>query len=219
MRRKVVCKNDPGWLISGCKFVGGLDITERPDGHLVAVLAVLSFPELCFLFNLSSVAAEEMSYVPGVLGAREAPHFIRLMTDLFKTHPEITRDKIVFIVDGNGVLHERGFGSACHVGVVADVMCIGAAKNYHPCSGVPAIAPIESLVRPGDWVQLGSIPAAVVKSSGSKPIYVSVGHRMSLESSVDFLMRCCPRYRIPEPIRSADHLSRELAKHATTDLG
>jgi deoxyribonuclease V len=172
-----------------------------------------------FLFHLSSVASEHTPYVPGLLGAREAPHFISLIEDLFRAHQEINRDEIVFIVDGNGVLHERGFGSACHVGVIGDVRCIGAAKNYYPCPGVPPVAPIESLTRRGDWVQLGSIAAAVVKTSDSKPMYVSVGHRMSLQTSVDFVMRCCPKYRIPEPIRSADHLSREIAKHSTYNVG
>ena len=210
MSNHVICEDGPGWTLSSVEYVAGLDITEASNGRLVACLSLLKFPSLIHIANLTYVVDEPFEYTPGLLGFRESPHYVALIKRLFKEHPYISKDAIVFLIDGNGVLHERRFGSACHVGIDADVISIGVAKNYYIAPGLPSDPP--SLARKGDWSQLGSMAAAVVKTAEAKPVFVSVGHRISLESSIALLLACCPKYRIPEPIRSADHVSRVLAK-------
>ena len=210
MSAQVITTDDPGWSVTSLRYVAGLDISAASDDRLVVCLSLLSFPQLQKVTHLTEVVTEHAEYQPGLLGFRESPHYVNLINRLFSEYPYITRDIIVFIIDGNGVLHERRFGSACHVGLAANVISIGVAKNYYLMSGLPPEPPL--VTTKGDWCELGSIAAAVVKTADAKPIFVSVGHRISLASSIAIVLQCCPKYRIPEPIRAADHLSRLLAK-------
>nr|XP_038021417.1 endonuclease V isoform X4 [Anas platyrhynchos] len=117
----------------------------------------------------------------------------------------------VLLVDGNGLLHHRGFGVACHLGVLTDLPCIGVAKNLLQVDGLARDElhreQIRSLQREGDTFPLtgtsGSVLGMALRScNSSKPLYISVGHRVSLETAVRLVQSCC-RYRIPEPIRQA----------------
>ncbi|XP_030062466.1 endonuclease V isoform X2 [Microcaecilia unicolor] len=126
-------------------------------------------------------------------------------------------DLEVLLVDGNGVLHHRGFGVACHLGVLTGLPCIGIAKNLLQVSGLENDELHKEQIRS---LQMGGDSFPLVESSGrvlgmalksceksTKPVYVSVGHKMSLESAVR-LIHCCCKYRVPEPIRQADIRSR-----------
>ncbi|XP_075296915.1 endonuclease V isoform X4 [Opisthocomus hoazin] len=127
----------------------------------------------------------------------------------------------VLLVDGNGLLHPRGFGVACHLGVLTDLPCIGVAKNLLQTDGVVRDElhreQIRSLQREGDTFPLtgtsGRVLGTVLRSSRNsyRPLYVSVGHRVCLETAVRLVRSCC-RYRIPEPIRQADIRSREYIR-------
>ncbi|XP_038021418.1 endonuclease V isoform X5 [Anas acuta] len=126
----------------------------------------------------------------------------------------------VLLVDGNGLLHHRGFGVACHLGVLTDLPCIGVAKNLLQVDGLARDElhreQIRSLQREGDTFPLtgtsGSVLGMALRScNSSKPLYISVGHRVSLETAVRLVQSCC-RYRIPEPIRQADIRSREYIR-------
>uniref|UniRef100_A0A8C6ZHC4 Endonuclease V n=1 Tax=Nothoprocta perdicaria TaxID=30464 RepID=A0A8C6ZHC4_NOTPE len=126
----------------------------------------------------------------------------------------------VLLVDGNGLLHHRGFGVACHLGVLTDLPCIGVAKNLLQVDGLARDElhreQIRSLQMEGDTFPLtgtsGNVLGMVLRScnSSSKPLYVSVGHRVCLETAVSLVKSCC-RYRIPEPIRQVQRLG-ELRK-------
>ncbi|XP_050175262.1 endonuclease V isoform X16 [Myiozetetes cayanensis] len=127
----------------------------------------------------------------------------------------------VLLVDGNGVLHHRGFGVACHLGVLTDLPCVGVAKNLLQVDGLVRDElhreQIRSLQRSGDTFPLtgtsGRVLGMALRSyhNSSKPLYVSVGHRVSLDTAVRLVGSCC-RYRVPEPIRQADIRSREYIR-------
>ncbi|XP_063455546.1 endonuclease V isoform X20 [Pan paniscus] len=122
------------------------------------------------------------------------------------TFPELE----VLLVDGNGVLHHRGFGVACHLGVLTDLPCVGVAKKLLQVDGLENNAlhkeKIRLLQTRGDSFPLlgdsGTVLGMALRSHdrSTRPLYISVGHRMSLEAAVR-LTCCCCRFRIPEPVR------------------
>ena len=102
--------------------------------------------------------------------------------------------------------HPRRFGLACHIGLLAAIPAVGVAKSrllgqYQP----PGPGR-------GEWTPLidgGETVGAVLRTrSNTRPLFVSVGHRISLRSAIDYVLRCAPAFRLPEPIRFADRLSR-----------
>jgi deoxyribonuclease V len=110
------------------------------------------------------------------------------------------------LIDGQGLAHPRRLGLACHVGVLADLPTIGVAKSR-------LIGEHEPLgTERGQWTPLtdhGETIGAVLRTRlYTRPVYVSTGHRVSLPTAIDFVLRCSPRFRLPEPIRLADRLSR-----------
>ncbi|XP_067571086.1 endonuclease V isoform X5 [Pseudorca crassidens] len=133
------------------------------------------------------------------------------------SYPELE----VLFVDGNGVLHHRGFGVACHLGVVTDLPCIGVAKKLLQVDGLENNALHKEKVRllkaGGDSFPLmggsGTVLGMALKSHdhSTKPLYVSVGHKMSLEAAVRLTHGCC-KFRIPEPVRQADIRSRDYIR-------
>ncbi|XP_010352561.1 endonuclease V isoform X6 [Rhinopithecus roxellana] len=137
------------------------------------------------------------------------------------SYPELE----VLLVDGNGVLHHRGFGVACHLGVLTDLPCVGVAKKLLQVDGLENNAlhkeKIRLLQTRGDSFPLlgdsGTVLGMALRSHdhSTRPLYVSVGHKMSLEAAVR-LTCCCCKFRIPEPVRQADICSRE---HIRKSLG
>uniref|UniRef100_A0A8D1EME5 Endonuclease V n=1 Tax=Sus scrofa TaxID=9823 RepID=A0A8D1EME5_PIG len=134
----------------------------------------------------------------------------------------------VLFVDGNGVLHHRGFGVACHLGVLTDVPCIGVAKKLLQVDGLENDAAHREKIRllkaGGDSFPLmggsGAVLGMALKSHdhSTKPLYVSVGHKMSLETAVRLTHSCC-RFRIPEPVRQADIRSRDYIRRTLAVQG
>ncbi len=140
-------------------------------------------------------------YVPGLLSFREAPALLSALR-LLRCKPD------VFMFDGQGYAHPRRFGLACHVGLLIDRPSIGCAKSLlvgecqAPAERKGSTSPIS---HSGERVGM-----AVRTRDGVKPVYVSAGHRLSLEAAVRITLACCDRYRLPEPTRLADILvSRE----------
>ena len=139
------------------------------------------------------------------------------------------------MLDGNGLLHPRSFGIACHLGVLADIPTIGVAKNLLVVDGLDAKSVKEQTIkeqretdtngnnpsRDGQYTKLigqsGKVwGAAIVKPNQCKPIYVSVGHKISLDTAVTIVKKC-QQSRIPEPIRQADLRSREYVNCTLLD--
>ncbi|XP_068769776.1 endonuclease V isoform X2 [Struthio camelus] len=171
-------------------------------------------------------------YIAGFLAFREVPFLVEAIQRLQQKEPRLKPQ--VLLVDGNGLLHHRGFGVACHLGVLTDLPCIGVAKNLLQVDGLARDElhreQIRSLQTEGDAFPLtgtsGKVLGMVLRSynNSSKPLYISVGHRVCLETAVHLVKSCC-RYRIPEPIRQGFYwkaeprgLSTDMAWHVNMFL-
>ncbi|XP_050764602.1 endonuclease V [Gymnogyps californianus] len=206
---------------AGLERVGGVDLSyiKGDDTRACASLVVLSYPALEVLYEDCRMVAVSAPYVAGFLAFREVPFLVDAVQRLQQEEPGLKPQ--VLLVDGNGLLHPRGFGVACHLGVLADLPCIGVAKNLLQVDGLVRDElhreQIRSLQREGDTFPLtgasGRVLGMVLRSynNSSKPLYISVGHRVCLETAVRLVKSCC-RFRIPEPIRQADIRSREYIR-------
>ena len=180
--------------------VAGLDVHYAPRTGLTwAAVAILSFPDLVLQESVLACVATRFPYVPGLLSFCEAPAMLLALANA-------TRRPDLLMVDGQGLAHPRRFGLACHVGVLSGLPSIGVAKSRlvgrhaDPAAGRGAWQPL---------IDKGETIGAVLRSrAATKPVYVSVGHRVGLESAIDLVLRCAPRFRVPEPVRIADRLSR-----------
>ncbi|XP_071966055.1 endonuclease V-like isoform X2 [Antedon mediterranea] len=158
-------------------------------------------------------------YISGFLAFREVSFLVDCIEKLKHEKPEYMPQ--VMFVDGNGMLHPRGFGVACHLGVITDMVTIGVAKKLLHVDGIEKDAShaekIKQLTKGGESFPLsgssGKILGKVLRvcDESSNPVYVSVGHKISLETAVDLVHRCS-KHRIPEPIRQADIRSREFLR-------
>ncbi|HZH28938.1 MAG TPA: deoxyribonuclease V [Azospirillaceae bacterium] len=138
-------------------------------------------------------------YVPGFLSFREAPAMVAALA-LLPEPPDLV------VVDGQGLAHPRRLGIACHVGVLTGLPTIGIAKSIlvgrHGPLG-PARGERAPMVHRREVVGM-----ALRTRDGTQPVYVSVGHRVGLDTAVELALRLSPKYRISEPVRLADRISR-----------
>ncbi|KAJ2004618.1 hypothetical protein GGI04_002451 [Coemansia thaxteri] len=201
--------------------IGGVDISyprNSPERAVVA-LVVLAYPSLEILYDECAEIDITVPYKAGFLAFREMEAYRSAFARLHRSRPELWPQ--VVLVDGNGTLHPRRFGSACHLGVALGMPTIGVAKNFLHIDGVPADAralkhhfqqpgaPTEVLLRSADAVY--GMAVAPAGGDATNPVFVSSGHRVSLRTAVD-IVRLCSRHRVPEPIRVADQRSRALAR-------
>ncbi|KAJ1858724.1 hypothetical protein LPJ73_001876 [Coemansia sp. RSA 2703] len=202
----------------GLRLVGGVDISypRTTADTAVVALTILSFPALHTLYTHVQRTQITQPYVAGYLAFREMPAYQQAFAHLRETHPELWPQ--VVLVDGNGTLHPRAFGSACHLGVLEDVPTVGVAKNLLHLEGVGLDAAGVKRAFAGDpglsQLAVGELGMAVAPPAECKarnPVFVSPGHRVSQETAV-WLVRRCSVYRVPEPIRVADQRSREVVR-------
>ncbi|XP_061335783.1 endonuclease V isoform X1 [Pezoporus flaviventris] len=214
LRASVVEEDTEQWQkdssFPGLERVGGVDLSyiRGDESSACASLVVLSYPALEVLYEDCRMVAVSAPYVAGFLAFREVPFLVEAVQRLQQEEPKLKPQ--VLLVDGNGLLHPRGFGVACHLGVLTDLPCIGVAKNLLQVDGLAKDElhreQIRSLQREGDTFPLtgasGRLLGMVLRScnNSSRPLYVSVGHRVCLGTAVRLVQSCC-RYRIPEPIR------------------
>lgn len=177
-------------------FVAGIDIsTNRYTGMGRAAVVVLTFPGL----EEVEVARQErpltMPYVPGLLSFREVPIILGAMARLAHA-PDL------MVVDGQGIAHPRRFGIASHLGVLLDRPAIGCAKSI--LRGRHAPLPDEVGAR-APMIDRGEVVGMALRTRRhANPIYISLGHRITLKTAVDYVERCCRGgYRLPEPTRLA----------------
>jgi deoxyribonuclease V len=181
--------------------IGGVDVHfDRSGSRAQAAVVVMSFPGLRLIERAVARTRVYFPYLPGLLSFRELPPVIAAMS-MLKTLPDL------LICDGQGFAHPRRFGMACHLGVVTDIPSIGAAKTR--LLGIYPELPEER----GAWVPMtdrAEVVGAVLRTrTGVKPLFVSVGHRISLPTAVGIVLDCTPRYRLPETTRLADRLARQ----------
>jgi deoxyribonuclease V len=190
--------------IGAVRRVAGVDVGFEQEGRVTrAAVAVLDYPGLALVDQAVVRVATRFPYVPGLLSFREAPAVLAAFEQV-----AVAPDLILY--DGQGIAHPRRFGIASHVGLLLDCPSIGVAKSR--LVGEHRTPPD----RRGAWTPLldegesggtETIGAVLRTRKGVKPVYVSIGHRVSLESAVRWTMACCTKYRLPETTRHAHRLA------------
>lgn len=199
--RRVVCEDAHGPV----RRVAGVDVGLPGGGTRGrAAIAVLDFPSLALIETAVAESEVNFPYVPGLLSFRELPVVLQALERL-SAPPDL------LLVDGHGRAHPRRCGIACHLGVLTDLPSIGVAKSRL----VGRHEPVPQ--RRGAWVPLRDgeeIIGAVLRTRvGVHPVYVSIGHRVSLERAVDWVMACTTRYRLPETTRAAHALASGIVRN------
>ncbi|KAH9759965.1 endonuclease v [Citrus sinensis] len=185
-------------------------------------IVVLDLQTLQIVYEDYSLLRLQVPYVPGFLAFREAPVLLSLLDNMKKRANHFYPQ--VLMVDGNGLLHPRGFGLASHIGVLANLTTIGLHHvDGLTHSGVRQLLDAKENNNE-DIIPLmggsGSTWGVAMRSTPDtlKPIFISVGHCISLDTAVMIVKMTC-KYRVPEPIRQADIRSRDyLQKHQSTCL-
>jgi deoxyribonuclease V len=184
------------------KTVAGVDLSlndEKNEGH--AVVVVLSYPELEVIEARYATAPLLMPYISGLLSFRESPVALEAFAQV-QTVPDL------IFVDGQGQAHPRGFGIACHLGVLLDVPAIGIAKSrlygeFDP-DALPDTTPAS--VPLWDRARRHVIGSVVHTKPRTNPLFVSPGHKVSVDSTTRLALACLRGYRLPEPTRQAHNL-------------
>lgn len=193
LRKRVISKREFGDL----KTVAGADLSVlKNENKLICGIIMFSYSGLAEIERVYSVSDEKFPYLPGLLAFREGPAIIETFNKL-RQKPDL------LIIDGQGIAHPRGFGIACHVGVLLGVPSMGIAKKrlYGKYD--------EPGKKRGSWTPLLSKEEDVIGSvlrtrDGKNPVFVSLGHKIDTDSAREIALECARGYRIPEPTRRAD---------------
>ena len=172
-----------------------------PHNRARAVVAIFSYPELQPLETVVHEEAVRFPYIPGLLSFRETPPLLSAFEKL-KNTPD------VLLVDGQGLAHPRRFGIASHLGVLFDMPSVGCAKSIlcgKPAGELPREAGSTVPLVDTDGTTIGAL---LRTRDGVSPVVVSVGNKVNLDWAVKFVLSCCRGFRIPEPIRFADAISK-----------
>lgn len=195
LRGQVIVEDD----LPTVRYVAGVDAGYQEQNKLTqAAVAVLSFPDLQLCDQAIARCPTQFPYIPGFLSFREVPAVLEALEQL-----SIVPD--LLLCDGQGLAHPRRFGIACHLGILTNLPTIGVAKSRFIGTHDP-LSPER-----GSWQPLldrGETVGAVLRSrSHVNPLYISIGHRISLPTALDYVLRCTPRYRLPETTRMSDRLA------------
>nr|VFK13074.1 MAG: Endonuclease V [Candidatus Kentron sp. LPFa]VFK13273.1 MAG: Endonuclease V [Candidatus Kentron sp. LPFa]VFK24277.1 MAG: Endonuclease V [Candidatus Kentron sp. LPFa]VFK66096.1 MAG: Endonuclease V [Candidatus Kentron sp. UNK]VFK70262.1 MAG: Endonuclease V [Candidatus Kentron sp. UNK] len=198
LRHRVITRD----ALGAARYVAGIDVGfERNNTITRAAVAVLTFPALELHQQAIARRATSFPYVPGLLSFREAPAVLDALEKLRAT-PDI------LLCDGQGIAHPRRLGIASHLGVSTDLPSIGVAKSR--LFGVHGPVPEEK----GRWTPLlagqqdNEVIGAVLRTRERvKPLYISIGHRVCLDTAIEYVMACVTRYRLPETTRWAHRLA------------
>ncbi len=184
------------------KTIAGLDCAFSKDmKRICAAVLVFTYPDIELIETQSAVEDVTFPYIPGLLSFREAPVCIKAAEKLKHT-PDL------FLIDGQGIAHPRKMGLAAHLGLFFDKPAIGCAKSRL----------IGKYKEPGK--EKGSfsllthneetIGAVLRTRTNVKPLFISGGHKCTLEDAIEFTLACSIKYRLPEPTRQAHHTVTKL---------
>ncbi|MFX1535159.1 MAG: endonuclease V [Promethearchaeota archaeon] len=201
MRKKIVLQDHP--KLSQAKYIGGTDVSFFSDGRACAGIVTLELPDLSVVEFTYSIYVPSIPYVPTFLAFRELSGLLVAYNKL-KTKPDI------ILVDGNGILHPYGVGIASQLGIQLETPTIGAAKKLLVGTYEKTALKKKGSISP-IFQNNQQIGAAVLTREKNKPIFVSSGHLISLPTAIDVVLKCT-RWRIPEPTRLADKLTREKVR-------
>ncbi|MCZ6678245.1 MAG: deoxyribonuclease V [Candidatus Poribacteria bacterium] len=189
LRDRVIRQNQ----FAQIRTVAGVDLGFKKDIARASVV-VLSFPELELVDGVLVESPVRFPYIPGLLSFREIP-------PLLKAFDRLSIEPDLIIADGQGIAHPRRFGLASHLGLVVDKPTIGCAKSRLWGRHKEPKSESGSIEYLYDNQEI--IGAAVRTRANVSVVYVSIGHRISLDSAIRLTLACCQNYRLPETTRYA----------------
>lgn len=178
----------------------------REANRAIGCVVVYRYPEMVEIERQFATVALEFPYVPGLLSFREIPVLLAALQKL-KVTPDL------LFCDGQGYAHPRRLGLASHLGVLLDKPSIGCAKSI--LIGTHGVLKEKA----GSWTDLldpkaneERIGAVLRTRAGVRPVYISQGNRISLETAVRLTLTVSDGFRIPRPTRDADHFAGEIKR-------
>lgn len=217
LKNQLILHDEHDWTLDTLLYVGGLDISadDLNINRACATFTVMSFPDMELLYQDTIEIEISIPYVPGFLAFREVPFYL----DLIRRNTTQYQPQVI-LIDGNGILHTREFGCACHLGVLTGIPTIGVGKTFFYIDGITRAEvkkQSECLSYAGDSRNIvgksGKVWGAMMRATedSKQPLIISIGHKMSLDTAIDIVYTCC-KFRVPEPIRQADRISRAALK-------
>ncbi|HSR13250.1 MAG TPA: deoxyribonuclease V [Thermodesulfobacteriota bacterium] len=208
LARKVILKHPASPFTT---IAAGDVAYARGDERIFAVVLLFTYPGLILLESASAASKVSFQYIPGLFSFREAPVLLKAFSRL-KTKPDL------ILVEGQGIAHPRSLGIASHLGLILDVPSIGCAKSRlfgdsrEPGPERGSRTPLLS-----GWEEIGAV---LRTRTGVKPVFVSPGHKIDLETSVAIVLSTSRGYRLPEPLRLAHiQANRRRKEHAERQAG
>ena len=195
-------------LTGKVKYIAGADVAYFDQmKRCVGAVTLMKFPELDIIEQTSAVLNVQFPYIPGYLTFREAPVLLKAFEKL-----QHTPDLIIF--DGQGIAHRQKMGIAAHLGVILDIPSIGCAKSRlignfdNPAPEKGSFSPL--------FYKGNEIGAVVRTRKGTKPVFVSPGQKITIPEAIDWVLKCSPKFRVPEPVRQShiavNRLKSELVR-------
>lgn len=182
------------------EIVAGVDVGyKRKDNFSRAAIVVLETKNFKLIDQATAMVSTPFPYVSGYLSFRE-------VGPIYQAYQKLDHKPDILVCDGQGIAHPRNFGLACHLGLILDKPCLGVAKSR-------LVGQYNNPgQKKGDWTPLyhnNQVIGSVVRTRDKvKPVFVSPGHKISLETAREFVLRMALKYRLPEPTRLAHQLSQ-----------
>ena len=224
LKEKLIKTDDPS--LQNIKYIAGVDISFLKSNNNndknspqigISALVICDYKTLKIVYEDYKLVTIDEPYIPGFLAFREVKHFINLINDLKKNVPKYIPQAI--LVDGNGIFHNKGFGLASHLGVLVDIPTIGCGKTVFAVDGITK-KKVENIYN-YDLRKKGDAKKLIGKSGVQwgyalrttkeydYPMIISIGHKVSNKTALQIVKNTCI-YRVPEPIRLSDKISRRL---------
>lgn len=195
LRVRVVSRDDFGEI----RLVGGVDVGVK-DGIAVAAVVTFEYPSLTHVETVTATRNAVFPYIPGLLAFRETPVILDAFAKLVK-RPDI------IMVDGHGYAHPRRFGLACHLGMMLGIPSIACGKSRlvgEYAEPAPGRGSVEDLTHDGEVI------GKVLRTRDNvKPVFISVGHRVSLDTAVRMALELARGKRLPEPVGEAHRVASQ----------
>ena len=204
--------------INDILYIGGLDISfDKTDNTVGCVyLSVYDNKTKKLIYEDNLMCKMDVPYVSSFLGFREIEHYKLIMNRFFQAYPG-SENKIIVMVDGNGIYHKREFGSATHLGYDINISTIGVSKNIMEIFGITR-ENVSNNLKYKNKLKLtktnGDTIAYALKTGSAtenNPIFVSIGHKISIETAVRIVNEYI-KFKVPEPIRNSDIKSRDILR-------
>ena len=200
LAKQVITHNE----FNSINTVAGVDVAyHEQSNQVVGAISVLDANTLELLETQVSIEEISFPYVPGLFSFRELP-------PLLNAFEKLTIKPDLIVCDGHGIAHPRRFGLACHLGVALNLPTIGCAKTRL----IGDFLPVEQTRgQMSDLLINEGVVGKVLRTQHNvKPVFVSIGHKISLDTAVDWVLKLSPKYRLPETTRQADQLVNKTLK-------